>query len=589
MRVKTVTSANGSISYSIIKDITRPDGKRSTKIVENLGNDTYLKEKYPHLDPMAYAKKRAQELKDEEDKGKITFVKRYDSAQPLPLEQLNGSNIGYLFLDKIFYDLKLDRLCQRISKETNVTFDLIQIMKTLISTRILFPSSKRSSLKLSQDYLIPPKIELQHIYRGLDLLAEHSDTIQAFAYKQSDAIIERDTSVLYYDCTNFYFEIEEEDDLRKYGKSKEHRPNPIVQMGMFMDGSGIPLAFSIFPGNENEQPSLKPIEKRVMKDFDVRDVIVCTDAGLSSLANRRFNNTTHRKYITTQSLKKFRQPLREWALSPSGWKIAGLKPGNKHYNKTYHLDDIDLDDLSITYYKERWEPRELTKEEKQMNCTSLEERYVVTFSPKYKAYQASIRERQINRALTKLNQKDPLKNRNLNSPDRFIHRVAVTENGEKAKDHYRLNEDVIAQEAKYDGYYCIATNLETSIEEIVRLNQQRWEIEENFRILKTDFKSRPVYLSRANRIQAHFLICFLSLLIYRILEKRMGGNYTIGDITKTLKQMSMTKLTEDYYIPHYTRTLLTDAIHEASGFRTDYELLDKKEFKKIEKKIKSGK
>lgn len=589
MRVKTVTSPNGSISYAVIRDITKPDGKRSTQIVKNLGNHETLKEQFPEIEPLAYAKQVARELTEAESRGKVTIIKEFDTEQLIESHVEKGKEVGYLFLDKIFYDLKLDRICHTISQQSHLSFDLSQVLKTLLSTRIIHPSSKRSSLNLSSAYLTPPTIELQHIYRGLDLLSEHSEMIQEAVYKNSAAIVKRETSILYYDCTNFFFEIEEEDSFRKYGKSKENRPNPIVQMGLFMDGSGLPLAYSMFPGNENEQPSLKPLEKRVLRDFNLSEVIVCTDAGLSSSANRRFNNTRTRRYVTTQSLKKFRKPLKDWALDKESWQLAHVKPGDKAYGQRFHLDDIDQTNLSNTYFKERWEPAALTKEEKQNHVRPFEERYVVTFSPKYKAYQETIRERQINRAINKLDTKEPLKTKNPHSPDRFIQRTAVTKNGEAAEDHYRLDESVIEKEAQYDGFYCVATNLEIPVADILTLNHRRWEIEESFRMMKTEFKSRPVYLSRENRIQAHFLTCFLALLMFRILEKRMNSHHTIGEIIQALRSMSLTQLTEDTYIPHYTRTPVTDSIHEASGFRTDFQLLSKKKLKKIEKFIKTGK
>lgn len=588
MRVRTVKSAKGSISYAIIRDITKPDGKRSTQIIKTLGNHETLKKEHPDMEPMEYAKKVAQQLKEEEAKGKVTIVKEYDTEHLIDRDVQNGKDIGYLFLDKIFYDLKLDKVCQSLTKDSKTTFDLTEVLKTLISTRIMHPSSKRNSFNLSQAYLTLPQLDIQHIYRGLDLLAKSSNTIQEIVYKNSATIIQRDTHILYYDCTNFFFEIEEEDDFRKYGRSKENRPNPIVRMGLFMDGSGLPLAFSLFPGNENEQPTLKPLEKRIFRDFNLSDMVVCTDAGLSSAANRRFNDTRRRRYVTTQSLKKLRKPLREWALDKSGWKLAHTKPGDPHHGKVFHLDDVDLSDTTKTYYKNRWEPAELTSEEKKHHIQAFEERYVVTFSPKYKAYQETIRGRQVERADKKLKSREPLKNNHPNSPNRFIQRTSVTDHGELANDHYQINEKAIELEAQFDGFYCVATNLETTIEDIIGINQGRWEIEESFRLLKMEFKSRPVYLSTENRIKAHFLVCYLSLLVFRILEKRMASEHTISEIIQALKNMKITKLTEDAYIPHYTRTNVTDKLHEASGFRTDYQLLQKKYLKQLERNIKSG-
>lgn len=589
MRVKTVKSAKGSISYAIIQDIKNKDGKRSTQIVKNLGNHNTLKKEHPEMEPLEYAKKVAKEMTEAERKGKVTIIKTFDTTQPIDFNRKSGHDIGYLFLDKLFYELKLDRICTTISKESKVNFDLTQILKTLISTRILHPGSKRNAHQLSQSYLTQPKMALHQIYRALDHLGQHHEYIQEAVYKNSQKILTRNTQVLYYDCTNFFFDIEEEDDLRKYGKSKEHRPNPIVQMGLFLDGSGLPLAYTLFPGNQNEQPTLKPLEKRIIRDFDLSEMIVCTDGGLSSVANRQFNSTAQRHFVTTQSIKKLRKPLKEWALNPVGWKMAHLKPSDPQYGKTFDLTQIKEEEYHHVYYKETWEPTIQSSDEKQCHITPRDERYVVTYSPKYKLYQTAIRSRQVERAKSKLNQANPLKTKNPNSPDRFIERISVTQEGELAKDHYMLNQDTIDNEAQYDGFYCVATDLERPVEAIIAINQGRWEIEASFRLLKTEFKSRPVYLSRENRIQAHFLVCYLALLILRIFEKRMGKSFSIQEIIQTLKGMSITSLTEDAYLPHYTRTNLTDRIHDITGFRTDYQLMDKKYLKKIEKFVQTGK
>lgn len=589
MRVKTVKSRHGSISYSIIRDIKKPDGTRSTEVVVNLGNHTQLQEKCPDMDPMDYARQIAKEMTEAEKKGQVTLVQKYDMTRLTSLNQHNGHDIGYFFLDQLFYQLKLDKVCDNIKKQTKVTFDLTEILKTLISTRILYPSSKRSSHALSQHYFTPPQMELHHVYRALDVLAEQSEAIQTAVYKQSCELVERNTHVLYYDCTNFFFEIEEEDDFRRYGRSKEHRPNPIVQMGLFLDGSGLPLAFTIFPGNQNEQPSLKPLEKRIIKDFQLSNLVICTDAGLSSAANRRFNTTKTRRFVTTQSIKKMKKSLKDWALDRSGWKLAHLSPNHPDYGKEFHLDEIDQMDASKMYYKERWELAEITKEERALHIKPFEERYVVTYSAKYQTYQETIRHRQVERATRKIHQRDPLKTRHPQSPSRFIKRTSVTKQGEQATDYYSINESVIEEEARYDGFYCIATNLEGPVEDILSINHQRFDIEKAFSELKGEFKSRPVYLSREERIQAHFLVCFLALTIFRILQHQLASHESIETIIRTLREMKVTRLDHAHFIPHYTRTLMTDKLHEHAGFRTDYELIPKKALKKIEKNIRNRK
>lgn len=362
--------------------------------------------------------------------------------------------------------------------------------------RVLHPTSKKGTFERATKLLESHSVESQHIYRALDVLAEESNTIEASVYKNSQSLIKRNTSILYYDCTNFYFEIEESDGIKQYGVSKENRPNPIVQMGLFMDGSGLPLAFVMNPGNQNEQPTLKPLEKRILKDFNLSRFVVCTDAGLSSRENRLYNSMGNRAYVTTQSIKKLKKHLKDWALDPTGWTSANHPGGKK---KTINLENLDMENDQNTYYKERW-----------INENGLEQRFVVTFSPKYKRYHQAIREKQIERALKKMDNPDQLKKKRANDPTRFIQTVHATPDGEVAgKVIHTLNQSQIQEEAKYDGFYGVCTNLEGPVEEVVQINQRRWEIEETFRILKSETRSRPVFVRKDQRIKAHFLTCFL--------------------------------------------------------------------------------
>ena len=382
---------------------------------------------------------------------------------------------------------------------------------------------------------------------------------------------------MYYDCTNFFFEIECEDDFRKYGKSKENRPNPIVQMGLFMDGDGIPLCCETTPGNTNEQTTLRPLEKKIIKDFELAEIVVCTDAGLASKANRKFNNTNDRKFITTQSIKQLKGFLKDEVLDlTKGWKLIGS-------DKTYNIENLRTDEKLIkaykdkTFYKERW-----IKED------GIEQRLIVTYSVKYQEYQKNIRNNQIKRA-EKLIEKNPKKlgKAKQNDPKRFIETISTTEKGEIASEtYYSINQDVINEEAKYDGLYAVCTNLEDEVKEIIRVNHQRWEIEESFRIMKTEFNARPVFHSNEECIKAHFLICFLALTIYRYLEKKLDEKYTVGEIIDTLKDMDLKLDMPGVYSPNYTRTDLTDDLHDKFGFRTDYEVINEKNLKKICKQTK---
>lgn len=446
------------------------------------------------------------------------------------------------------------------------------ILSNLVYSRIIYPSSKLKTLESSNNYLEQPNFQYNDILRALEVIANEFDFIQSELYKNSSKYFERNNKILYYDCTNFFFEIEEEDEFRKYGKSKENRPNPIVQMGLFMDGDGIPIALDISPGNTNEQTTLKPLEEKIIKDFDTSKFVVCTDAGLTSTANRKFNNTNDRRFITTQSIKQLKNFLKEWALNlTSGWKLYGS-------DKTYNISKLREDDELInryydkTFYKERW-----------INENGLEQRLIVTYSPKYQEYQKKIRSNQVNRAL-KLIESCPSKldKAKQNDPKRFITTISITSNGEIAEEnHYQLNQEVINNEAQYDGLYAVCTNLEDNVEDIIKINHNRWEIEESFRIMKSEFKSRPVFLSREDRIKAHFITCFLALIIFRYLEKKLDNKYTVEEIIETLRKMNLKTENNYTYSPIYTRTDLTDELHDKFKFRTDYEILEYKNIKKI--------
>lgn len=562
----------GHNTLYVAKSYRNEKGKNTTKIVERLGRLEDLEK--IHEDPIAWAKAYIEELNSKEAE-EIEISLSYRANSLIDMNQDVLFNGGYLYLQKIFYDLKLDKICQKITKKYDFKYNLTEILSILVFGRILSPKSKAATYEESKKDVEEHNIELQSVYRALEVIAKEKDFIQAEVYKNSLEVGKRKDKILYYDCTNYYFEIEHEKGLRKYGISKEHRPNPIVEMGMFIDGSGIPLAFCISPGNTNEQKTLLPLEQQIIRDFEHSKFVVCTDAGLSSVSNRRFNNVCQRAFITAQSIKKMKSYQKEWALSPYGWKLAGR-------NEEYNLDEILSNDEMCekyrlsTFYKESW-----------FNENDIEQRYIVTFSLKYMSYQRNIRNEQIDRARKALVSEDKSERHRQSDFKRFIQKLAVSDNGVVAtRKVYVLNEDKIAEEEKYDGFYAVATNLEDEANEIIRINSKRWEIEESFRIMKTEFSSRPVYLSRDDRISAHFTTCFLALTIFRYLEHRLGHKYTCSDILNNLKAIKFHK-TKEGYIPLYTRNEFTEDIHSISGFRTDYQIIPFSNMKKIIKSSKS--
>ena len=570
MRVSKTQSKN-SVHYAIIQDINIK-GKRTTKVYENIGNHDNLKKRSGDIDPILWLNNYVSELNKKKQEDKLPIIIQKNPNQIIDKNIQSEYNVGYLFLQDIYYNLSLDNICDEITNRYQFKYDLNSILSNLVYSRIIYPSSKLKTMELASNFIEKPKLEYNHILRGLEVISKESDFIQSELYKNSVKKYNLNNNVLYYDCTNYYFEIEVEDDFRKYGKSKENRPNPIVQMGLFIDGDGIPLAFDLTPGNTNEQGTLKPLEEKIINDFKKSRIVVCTDAGLASKANRKFNDINNRKFITTQSIKKLKTFLKSDALDlTKGWFL----PGN---SKTYDISELRKDETlmtkfkDVTFYKERW-----IKED------GLEQRLIITYSVKYQEYQKSVRERQIQRAQNLIN-KNPknIGKAKQNDPKRFIKVTNTTECGEVAEEsHYEINQDIINEEAKYDGLYAVCTNLEDSVEDIIKVNHRRWEIEESFRIMKTDFKSRPVYLSREDRIKAHFTTCFLALVIYRHLEKSLDNKYTANEIITTLKNMNLVKIKADCYYPTYTRTDFTDFIHNKVTFRTDFEVLTEKNIKKI--------
>jgi transposase len=572
----TITGSPNNKDVYIAQSYRKENGKTSSRIYKKLGKFNELLETFDgdKEKMMAWAKAEAEketELYNQRN-GKVTV--EFSKAATIIKNEQRSFHVGYLFLQSICTQLRLDKICKAIKTRHKFKYDINAILTDLVYARILSPSSKLSSYEFCQTLLEPPKYCLYDVYRALSVIAEESDFIQSELYKNSNFIHPRDKRILYYDCTNYYFEIEEECESKRYGKSKENRPNPIVTMGLFMDTDGIPLAFDIFPGNQNEQTTLRPLESKIIQDFNCSEFIFCSDSGLGSASNRRFNSLGNRAYIITHSLKKMKKEDRDIAMNPTQFR----KIGSKKFIDIRTLDESDEDVFNSIYYKEI-----------PVVTENMDEILIVTYSPKYRAYQQKIRARQIERAQKIIDTPSKkCKAKNQNDPMRFVKKTSVTPDGEIAENQvYTLDNEQIQKEAMYDGFYAVITNLEGDVGEIIKINKQRWEIEENFRIMKTDFEARPVYVRRDDRIKAHFMTCYISLLVYRLLEKKLDDSYTANQILETLRSMRMTLLnTASGYIPSYTRTELTDALHNAFGFRTDYEFITKSAMRSLIKETK---
>lgn len=573
----SLTGNSDNKDVYIKRSYRKSNGKTATKIHRKLGklNDLLQQFSGDYDAMMAWARSEAEKDTMEYNAKTGNVSVSLSKSAYIPRNEKRCFPVGYLFLQKLCTELKIDSICRKISKRHKYTYDFSAILTDQIFSRILSPSSKLGSYSYCQTLLEPPKYELQNLYRALSVMAEESDFIQEELYFNSNFVHPRNKKVLYYDCTNYYFEIEQDDDFRKYGKSKENRPNPIVTMGLFMDADGIPLAFDVFPGSQNEQTTLKPLETKIIRDFACSEFIFCSDAGLGSKANRRFNSFGNRSYVISQSLKKMRREDRQIALNPKQFRRLG---SNKFIDIST-LDESDPDIYETIFYKEV-----------PVVNGDMNEIVIVTYSPKYKAYQKRIRGQQIARAVKMIEQPGrKRRGKNQNDPARFIKSTAITEDGEVAgRNIYDLDSDRISEEEMYDGFYAVITNLEGDVGEILKINRQRWEIEENFRIMKTDFEARPVYVRRDERIKAHFLICYISLLVYRLLEKKLGNAYTCNEILRTLRSMQVTLLSkESGYIPSYKRTDMTDDLHKVFGFHTDYEFISKSTMRSIIKSTKT--
>ena len=571
-----VTGSKNNKDVYIYQSFRKKDGKSSSRIYKKLGKYNALLEQFDgDADKlMAWAKNEAAKETELYNQRNGKVIVEFSQAACIPINETRSFHAGYLFLQELCTELRLDNICRAIKSRHKFKYNLHAILTDLVYARILSPSSKLSSYSFCKTLLEPPKYSLQDVYRALSVIAEESDFIQSELYKNSNFVHPRNQKILYYDCTNYYFEIEEESGSKHYGKSKENRPNPIVTMGLFMDADGIPLAFDIFPGNQNEQTTLKPLEKKIIRDFGCSEFIFCSDAGLGSMGNREFNSMGNRAYVITHSLKKMKKENRDIAMNPTQFR----KVGSKKFVDIRELDETNENVFNSIYYKEI-----------PVVTGSMNETLIVTYSPKYKAYQQKIRSRQIERSKKIIDSPGrKRRGKNQNDPNRFVKKTSVTQDGEIAENNvYEIDEEQIAREALYDGFYAVITNLEGDVSEIIKINKQRWEIKENFRIMKTEFEARPVYVRRDDRIKAHFMTCYISLLIYRLLEKKIGEHYTTEQIIETLRSMKLTLLnTANGYVPSYTRTEITDSLHKFFGFRTDYEFIKKSTIRSIIKQTK---
>lgn len=561
--------------------------------------------------PLEYAKSQVEKYNNSllEEKVSYSIDINFEEKVSPSVENTSkslSSNIGYFYLQYFYSKLKIKNLLNDISKDRKFNFNLNDITRFLVFDRILYPKSKLATVNNLNFYYEKPEFSHQNVLRAMDVLSDNYDLFLNHLFTESNNIVKRDTSVCYYDCTNYYFEIESPDEqyfddvtgeylygLRQYGPSKEHRPNPIVEMGLFMDKDGIPITMGLFPGNMNEQKTVASLETKMIKSLNNKKLIYCGDAGLGSASIRTFNDMGGRAFIVTQSIKKLSESLQNELLKDEGFKllssddettISKLKefdktdPKNIHlYNDKAYKSIFVNSNIDLGLIEEKKLNNGKTKLVKSK--TNLKQRIIITYSRKMAEYQKIIRNKQIERAKILISKGVDDIRKGPNDIARFI------KNANEEKNTYVLDQDRIEQEEKFDGFYAIATNLlNDSAKEIFEINDQRYKIEDCFRVLKTNFDARPVYHRLDNRIVAHFMICYTSLLIYRLLEKKLkekGYHFTINEILTTLKNMNISNVKDRFYQADYTGGNVLNALCNTFKLQLDKKYYLPKNLKKF--------
>lgn len=587
--------------------------KTTTKNIKRLGKHSELL--LITDNPLEYAKNEVKKMNEEYRSGRSEFIVTMDFNERIPstdspCSNSTSLNIGYLYLKDIYAKLNLSDFFKSVSSDRKITYDCNKICQFLTYARILDPASKYGTYDKLDTYYEKPQVEYQHMIRFLDILDRNSDKYLKHLFDNSENIVKRDTSVMYYDCTNYFFETEKPDEeiidevtgeiilgLRQFGISKENKTSPIVEMGLIMDSRGIPISMCIHPGNTNEQLTAVPLEKKVIKMTGNKKFIYCADAGLGSYNIRKFNDMDGRAYIVTQSVKKLGQEIKDIVFNDSNYRLLSNDDAIT-LKEMRTFDKKDANNLSLYndfaykvipantamdtgLYEEKVYKNGRTKKVKAKG--TLHQYIIVTFSRKMMEYQRTIRERQLERAKKLLRLKDPEKiKKGPNDIRRFL------KNTSSDTANYVLDMDKIHEEEKYDGFYAVATNLDDSAKDILAVAQNRYKIEDCFRIMKTNFDARPVFLRKPERIRAHFLICYTALLIYRLMECKLDDNLThvtTSNLIKTLRNMNVVNMDDMYYKSIYSGSQALDALERCFELQLNRKYYRPSDLNKIVKKI----
>lgn len=599
---------NGTWAY--IQKSVRVDGRPKTITVKCLGLLSDIQKNYGCSDPKKWVKELAVRLTREESELQKKIAVEFSPSKMIDLGKRPLRHGGDLMLLSLYNQLGLPEICNSIVKNSRAKFNLNEILQTLITSRVLFPCSKIRTLEIAQKFVEAPNFNSNEMYRALSLLSNQIDSIQSEVYRNSLKILPRRDKVIFYDCTNYYFEVEDNDPdvidretgefipgLRKYGKSKEHRPNPIVQMGMFMDYDGIPLGFKIFPGNESEQKSLQPLEQVLNSRFCMTDYIVSTDAGLASEDNRRYNMIDGREYICVQSIPSLPKDDQKMCTRPEGWRIAFRKNADHRHPLDTDNPEREIFNLDELLEAEKKHPgllkdTTLYKEiivMKGPEGKKRPERVIVTYDHDFALFLKHKRAESLKRADKIVERKQTKSRQSQQDPRHYVTTIHKTKNGDHAvKIELAINTDIISLEEALDGFYAYATSLEDDAIDVLRIRSFHHEIEHLFRTTKTFLDARPVYLSRADRIKSHFLICFLALVILKILQRQIteanpnqynNEPLSIDNLINTLRELQFAHIEGRGYLPMFTRTVLTDQMQKLAGVNISTEIITTREMK----------
>lgn len=542
------------------------EGQRIVKeTVEQLGYLEDLTGTGPgqYVDPIAhfkaYAKKRT--LEEKQRKQKVTLT--YQANEQIPTDSTNRKSIGYMPLSQIYEKLGISRFMANRQRNLNIEYSLNGVFKLLVFSRLLHPGSKKAAFEKKDRFFEKFDFSLDDVYRGLDLFNRYADDLKVFLHKNVCQVYGRETDLVFYDVTNYYFEIDKQDELRQRGVCKEHRPNPIVQMGLLMDKQRLPISYELFSGNTNDCETLMPILQKVRKDFQIGRFIVVADRGLNTSNNTGMALAKGDGYIYGQSILKASSEMKEYCLKEESYK-------------SYREADSGFK------IKSRISPRTITVEDTSGKRVQIQidEKQVFFYSEKYARRTQAQRQEALDKAVKLINSPGKFMAAGQKGARKYIKGLKVDpKTGEilSTKQKMFLDQDKIAEESQYDGYYAVVTSeLDMPDNQVIDHYQDLWQIEESFKLTKSDLQARPVFVSTQDHINAHFLICFVALLLLRLVHLQTNNTYPVGQLLEAMRNMNGTALPNNEYIfDHYSEVV--KALGDAFDLDFNRRFLNKKE------------